>query len=109
VSTAQFYDGLADTYHALYPDWRSESRAQGEALHRTLSRWHPGPADVAEPKTAKNRIHLDLIPPDGEPRDELARLLRLGAVIAEDQPPGASWVILTDPEGNEFCLEHAAE
>lgn len=48
MSTAQFYDGLADTYHALYPDWRSESRAQGEALDRLLSRWHHGPADVAD-------------------------------------------------------------
>ena len=60
---------------------------------------------VPEPKAAKNRVHLDLLPPDGEPRDELARLLRLGAVIAGDQPPGASWIILADPEDNEFCLE----
>jgi predicted enzyme related to lactoylglutathione lyase len=63
---------------------------------------------VSEPKAAKNRVHLDLLPPDGEPRDELARLLSLGAVIAADQPPGASWIVLADPEGNEFCLEGAA-
>jgi SAM-dependent methyltransferase len=48
MSTARFYDGLADTYHALYPDWRSAGRAQAEALHRLLSRWHPGPADIAD-------------------------------------------------------------
>lgn len=48
MSTAQFYDGLADTYHALYPDWRSAGRAQAEALHRLLCRWHPGPADIAD-------------------------------------------------------------
>jgi glycine/sarcosine N-methyltransferase len=48
MSTAQFYDGLADTYHALYPDWRSASRAQGKALDRLLSRWHRGPADIAD-------------------------------------------------------------
>jgi SAM-dependent methyltransferase len=48
VSTAQFYDDLADTYHALYPDWRAECAAQGAALHRLLSRWHPGPADIAD-------------------------------------------------------------
>jgi SAM-dependent methyltransferase len=48
MSTAQFYDGLADTYHALYPDWLSEGRAQAEALHRLLGRWHRGPADIAD-------------------------------------------------------------
>lgn len=48
MSTAQFYDALADTYHALYPDWRSASKAQGRALDRLLSRWHRGPADIAD-------------------------------------------------------------
>ncbi len=62
---------------------------------------------VPEPKAAKNRVHLDLLPPDGDPRDELTRLLRLGAAIAADQPPGAGWMVLADPEGNEFCLEGA--
>jgi glyoxalase superfamily protein len=64
---------------------------------------------VPEPKAAKNRVRLDLLPPGGEPRDELARLLGLGAVIAADQPPGAGWMVLTDPEGNEFCLEGGEE
>jgi glycine/sarcosine N-methyltransferase len=48
VSTADFYDGLADTYHALYPDWGSAAMAQGEALHRLLSRVHRGAADIAD-------------------------------------------------------------
>ena len=48
MSTEQFYDGLADTYHALYPDWGSAVRAQGQALHRLLSRWHASPADIAD-------------------------------------------------------------
>lgn len=48
VATARFYDGLADTYHALYPDWRGASRTQGSALDRLLSRWHRGPADIAD-------------------------------------------------------------
>jgi predicted enzyme related to lactoylglutathione lyase len=63
---------------------------------------------VPEPKAAKNRVHLDLVPPDGEPRDELARLLGLGAVIARRQPPGVGWIVFADPEGNEFCLEGGA-
>ena len=48
MSTAQFYDGLADNYHALYPDWVGQGRAQAEALHRLLGRWHRGPADIAD-------------------------------------------------------------
>jgi len=59
---------------------------------------------VPEPKRAKNRIHLDLIPP-GDQQAELARLTGLGARMLDDQPPGASWIVLADPEGNEFCLE----
>jgi SAM-dependent methyltransferase len=48
VLAEQFYDGLADTYHALYPDWGSAVRSQGEALHGLLGRWHAGPVDVAD-------------------------------------------------------------
>ncbi|HEY2240035.1 MAG TPA: VOC family protein [Streptosporangiaceae bacterium] len=62
---------------------------------------------VPEPKTSKNRLHLDLIPPGDDPRQELARLSRLGATVLADQPPGAGWLVLADPEGNEFCLEGA--
>jgi predicted enzyme related to lactoylglutathione lyase len=64
---------------------------------------------VPEPKAAKNRVHLDLLPPGDDPKAELARVLRLGAAVASSQPPGASWLVLTDPEGNEFCLEYAGE
>jgi len=62
---------------------------------------------VPEPKTAKNRVHLDLLPPDDDPEAELARLLGLGATVSDRQPPGAGWLVLADPEGNEFCLEGA--
>ena len=48
MSTTQFYDGLADTYHALYPDWRDAGLAQARALHRLLRRWHREPADIAD-------------------------------------------------------------
>jgi predicted enzyme related to lactoylglutathione lyase len=58
---------------------------------------------VPEPKTAKNRVHLDLETPDLEA--ETARLVGLGATrhatIAEH---GVRWTVLTDPVGNEFCL-----
>ena len=45
---------------------------------------------VPEPKTAKNRVHLDLIPPGGDPAAELARLLGLGATVTS-QPCMNFW------------------
>jgi len=63
---------------------------------------------VPEPKTVKNRVHLDLIPP-GDQQEEIARLVALGATVTGGQPPGAGWVVMADPEGNEFCLEPGSE
>ncbi|MGH9298376.1 MAG: VOC family protein [Acidimicrobiales bacterium] len=63
--------------------------------------------EVPENKTAKNRTHLDLVPQGGSQGDEVARLEALGARIEDDRrgmEPGG-WVVMTDPEGNEFCLE----
>jgi predicted enzyme related to lactoylglutathione lyase len=63
--------------------------------------------EVPEPKTLKNRVHLDLIPGTRSHREELHRLLGLGATIVDDRrdlDPGG-WVVMADPEGNEFCLE----
>jgi hypothetical protein len=58
---------------------------------------------VPEPKTAKNRLHFDVCPTDGDQAEELARLLALGARRSAIEA-GGSWVVLEDPEGNEFCL-----
>ena len=56
---------------------------------------------VPEPKTAKNRLHLDLRAPGSIP-DEVARLVALGAtVVAQD----SGLVVMQDPDGNEFCVE----
>jgi hypothetical protein len=62
-------------------------------------------APVPEKKTIKNRLHLDLRA-DGLPTsDELERLLALGARRVDvGQAADATWVVLGDPEGNEFCL-----
>jgi predicted enzyme related to lactoylglutathione lyase len=59
---------------------------------------------VPEPKIAKNRVHLDVIPA-GSQNQEVARLVGLGASVAGGQPADAGWVVLADPEGNEFCVE----
>ncbi len=64
---------------------------------------------VPEPKTVKNRAHLCLTP-DIPRDDEVARLLGIGATLNDDQrnPDGSGWVVLADPEGNEFCILRSA-
>jgi predicted enzyme related to lactoylglutathione lyase len=59
---------------------------------------------VPEPKTAKNRMHVDLVDPDPSAVD---RLVALGAsIVGEHQIGGGShrWTVMQDPEGNEFCV-----
>lgn len=70
---------------------------------------------VEEPKTAKNKVHLDVhpvgahVPEDGDGDERraahVARLVEAGAthVRSHDEPMG-TWDVLTDPEGNEFCV-----
>ncbi|HET8559416.1 MAG TPA: VOC family protein [Marmoricola sp.] len=62
--------------------------------------------EVPEGKQVKNRLHFDLAPRTGRRDDELVRLLELGATRVDDrrQPDGKGWVVLADPEGNEFCI-----
>ncbi|MFJ9540822.1 VOC family protein [Streptomyces sp. NPDC101225] len=58
---------------------------------------------VSEPKTVKNRLHFDLAPDDQDA--EVERILALGARRVDiGQGSGAGWVVLADPEGNEFCV-----
>ena len=72
---------------------------------------HPGPvppvltfARVPEPKAGKNRLHIDVNPIDREQDDEVRRLLDLGARRVDVGQGDVSWVVLADPEGNEFCV-----
>jgi Glyoxalase-like domain len=58
---------------------------------------------VPEAKRTKNRVHLDLRCDDVP--SEIARLTALGASVALDQP-NPTLTVLTDPEGNEFCILH---
>jgi predicted enzyme related to lactoylglutathione lyase len=59
-------------------------------------------ARVPEPKTIKNRLHLDFRPDDRDAAVD--RLLELGAARADIGQGEQSWVVLRDPEGNEFCV-----
>ena len=62
---------------------------------------------VPEPKTAKNRCHLDLHTTELD--TELERLLGLGATVVEHHHDPTHWVVLRDVEGNELCLVHDAD
>ena len=66
--------------------------------------------DVPEAKQVKNRIHFDLEPTDATRDEELQRLLDLGATQVDDRrlSDGRGWVVLSDPEGNEFCILRSA-
>ncbi len=51
-------------------------------------------AEVPEPKTVKNRMHLDVV-------GDAAQIVARGATVVAEQP---RWTVLADPEGNEFCV-----
>jgi len=60
---------------------------------------------VPEGKTVKNRLHIDVNPRGTTQQEEVERVLALGARrIDIGQAPDVSWVVLADPEGNEFCI-----
>ena len=83
--------GSVGCYVALFPDGR------------------PGPRlllqQVAEPKAVKNRMHLDIEVADIHA--EADRLVALGATKVSEAPcqeHGSTWLLMADPEGNEFCV-----
>ena len=62
---------------------------------------------VPETKETKNRLHIDLRPDDDEA--EVERLIDMGARRVDvGQPADATWMVLADPEGNEFCVLRSA-
>jgi predicted enzyme related to lactoylglutathione lyase len=62
---------------------------------------------AGEQKAGKNRLHVDIVPGDRPQAAELDRLIGIGASVVDDRRKleGGGWVVLADPEGNEFCLE----
>jgi hypothetical protein len=68
--------------------------------------------EVPDEKVVKNRLHLDLRPRSASRDEELETLVAHGATIIADlrgkYGPGSGWVVLADPEGNEFCILRSA-
>jgi len=88
-------------------EWNSRSAIVGDGPRLFFQR-------VPEPKTVKNRVHLDLhsgggpsVPLDvqrSNVKAAVVRLQELGATLLEEREElGVVWAVMTDPEGNEFC------
>jgi predicted enzyme related to lactoylglutathione lyase len=62
---------------------------------------------VPEGKAVKNRVHLDIAPVECTRDEEVERLTGLGGHVLADHrtPEGKGWIVMADPEGNEFCVE----
>ena len=93
--------------------WRTRDEGGGEFAIEPAGYRYPDPATVpltfvpvSEPKIVKNRVHLDLATEsDAHQRAEVDRVIALGARPVDiGQAADLPWVVLTDPEGNEFCV-----
>ena len=103
---------------ALATFWAGVFEYDGTVESDEDSAWFPEPGGggrgllfiiVPEAKSAKNRVHVDLTP--STTRDqEVVRLQELGASVYadfRDLDTGAGFVVMQDPEGNEFCVERS--
>lgn len=84
--------------------WPAEETADGDVMMRAPAGAGPNWLFVQVPdrKVVKNRIHFDLTPDDQQA--EVERLLALGARHVDIGQGEQTWVVLADPEGNEFCV-----
>jgi predicted enzyme related to lactoylglutathione lyase len=88
--------------------WRVLAEDGDEVIVGANEQAYPGLCILRVPgtKTTKNRLHIDLAPDDRDA--EVERLLGLGATRVDiGQGDDVSWVVLADPEGNEFCVLRA--
>lgn len=107
AALARFWAQVLDGYAVRAYDAAEIARLSGLGLtpetDPTVLVDGPGPMlcfqKVAEPKSVKNRVHLDVTVPDR--RAEVARLLALGASVKREAD---GYTVLRDPEGNEFCV-----
>jgi catechol 2,3-dioxygenase-like lactoylglutathione lyase family enzyme len=97
---------LADFWSAVL-GWRRTGTYGNEVVELT-GESDEGPTLVFVPvrdaKVVKNRLHIDVNPTGCDQAEELARLLALGAREVDIGQGTQRWIVLADPEGNEFCL-----
>ncbi len=101
------WGAFLEAQHVPKEEWNSRSALVGDGPRLFFQR-------VPEPKSAKNRVHLDLHSGGGPSvplaeqqariAQEVARLGALGATVVEEHAEmGVAWTVMLDPEGNEFC------
>ncbi|MFB9890201.1 VOC family protein [Planobispora takensis] len=112
ASLARFWAAVLDDHEVAPYDEAELERLREEGIDdpeddpAVLLQGRPGVSPrlffqlVPEGKTVKNRVHLDLLSDDLDA--EVKRLTGLGARVVETYE---DWVVLADPEGNEFCLQ----
>ncbi len=121
--TSRFTELVIDCHHPreLAAFWRAvldyEVIDEGDDVVE-IAGWRPTPeavragvhaptllfVRVPESKTIKNRLHIDVSPIDRGRDEEVERLLALGARHTDIGQGEQNWVVLADPEGNEFCV-----
>ena len=105
-------DSALGRFWAAALGWSISSEEPGVTNLEPVGFAYPDPVAVCidiiavpEPKTAKNRVHIDLATTSvAHQADLVARLQDLGATPADVGQGDVSWTVLADPEGNEFCV-----
>jgi hypothetical protein len=105
-------DTVVGRFWAAALGWGVESEAPGVTNLEPQGFAYPDPVAVCidvirvpEPKTVKNRVHVDLATTSAvHQADLVARLQGLGATLADVGQGDVAWTVLADPEGNEFCV-----
>lgn len=113
VTLTQFVIDCADperlaTFWCEVLDWQVVDRDEDDV---EIGGTGDGPTllfeQVPDPKTVKNRIHIDVRPTEDQ-QTEVDRIIALGARRVDVGQGDVSWVVLADPEGNEFCVLRGA-
>jgi hypothetical protein len=109
---SDYPDKLADFwcralgYEVTYRSEEGETEREVAIESPDRKGWRILLVEVHDERKVKNRLHLDLRPDDQEA--EVARLEELGAKRVDiGQGPEVTWVVMADPEGNEFCILRA--
>jgi hypothetical protein len=105
-------DSALGAFWAAALGWTISSEAPGVTNLEPEGFVYPDPVAVCidlvvstEPKTVKNRVHVDLATTSAAHQAEMvARLKELGATPADVGQGDVPWTVLADPEGNEFCV-----
>ena len=105
-------DSAAGRFWAEALGWGVSSEGPGVTSIEPVGFAYPGPTAVCidviavpEPKTVKNRVHIDLATTSAAHQANLvARLQEFGATPADVGQGDVPWAVLADPEGNEFCV-----